>query len=171
VDGERAYARVRRGETITLAPRTVQIDRLDLLGWDPQQGRLELEVECSGGTYIRSLARDLGDALGCGGTLAQLRRTAALGFDLHQAIPLRRLEEGPPPPLLDPLEALSHLPRRPLTAAELAGWRCGRTLGAANGGATDQPVAVLTPDGNLAGIARADGQGGLRPRLVLDAAG
>lgn len=171
VKGERAYARVRRGESVELAPRTVHIHRLDLLGWDPNRGRLDLEVQCSSGTYIRSLARDLGEALGCGGALARLRRTGALGFHLHQAVPLERLEERPLPPLLDALECLAHLPRHPLTPTELTGWCCGRTLQVANGEPPEQPVAVVTPDGRLAGIARADGRGGLRPRLVFDAAG
>ncbi|MFN5162496.1 MAG: tRNA pseudouridine(55) synthase TruB, partial [Cyanobacteriota bacterium] len=80
VEGERAYARVRRGETLDLPPRPVTIHRLALLAWDPASGSLDLEVECSAGTYIRSLARDLGERLGCGGTLARLRRTGALGF-------------------------------------------------------------------------------------------
>ena len=120
VEGQRAYARVRGGETLDLAARPVRIEQLDLLGWDPGSGRLELAVTCSAGTYIRALARDLGEALGCGGCLAQLRRTAALGFDLRQAVSLEQLEAEAVPTLLDPLAALTHLPQQRLDPADLA---------------------------------------------------
>lgn len=171
VDGERAYVRARRGETIALVPRPVVIDSLELFGWDGDRGRLELEVRCSAGTYIRALARDLGEALGCGGALAQLRRTAALGFDLTQAVPLARLDQAPPPPLLDPLQALGALPRQLLEPGQLHSWRCGRTLEAQGALEGDQAVAIIGSDGILAGIALADGAGLLRPRLVFNAAG
>jgi len=171
VQGERAYVRARRGESLELVPRPVMIHSLDLLALDAASGRLELEVCCSAGTYIRSLARDLGAALGGGGTLASLRRTAALGFDLAQAVPLERLGSAPPPPLLDPLAALAHLPRHGLSDEELEGWRCGRPLACDRLWDSDQPVAVLSPDGNLAGIAQARSDGLLQPKLVFDAAG
>ena len=171
VDGRRAYARVRAGETLELTARPVVIHTLELLDWDPASGRLELEVGCSAGTYVRSLARDLGAALGCGGALARLRRTAALGFSLDQAIPLDRLATSPLPSLLDPLAVLVELPRQRLAPDQLASWRCGRSLPRTVEQLPEGAVAVLTPDGSLAGIARADGQGLLLPRLVFDAAG
>ncbi|MFM7513560.1 MAG: tRNA pseudouridine(55) synthase TruB [Cyanobium sp.] len=178
VDGVRAYARARRGESLELAARPVTIHRLALRAWDPATGQLELTVRCSAGTYIRSLARDLGTALGCGGSLARLRRTEALGFSLEQAVPLEALDAGresgaPPPQLLDSLVPLAHLPRHQLSTEDQAGWRCGRapllpdTLAEL---APDSPVVVLEPDGNLAGMARTAG-GVLQPKLVLDAAG
>jgi tRNA pseudouridine55 synthase len=170
VGGERAYARARRGESSELAPRPVTIERLTLLGWDAVSGRLELAVRCSAGTYIRALARDLGAAIGCGGLLARLRRTEALGFTLAQAMPLERLEAAPPV-LLNPLEVLGHLPRQRLTEGQLVLWRCGRSLEALEPHAQDQSLAMVGPDGILAGIARADGAGLLRPKLVFDAAG
>ncbi|MCP9928949.1 tRNA pseudouridine(55) synthase TruB [Cyanobium sp. CH-040] len=175
VDGQRAYQRVRQGETVALPPRPVHIHRLELLSWDPASGRLELEVTCSAGTYIRSLARDLGTLLGCGGTLASLRRTAALGFDLEQAVPLEALDRTPPPPLLEPLQALRHLPRQHLSPEQLSGWRCGRRLAAepvdASAFREGQAVVIVAPDGNLAGMARATADGQLQPKLVLEAAG
>jgi len=194
VAGERAYARARRGEAMQLPPRTVTIERLALIGWDGASGRLELEVRCSAGTYIRSLARDLGASLGCGGALASLRRTEALGFDLAAAVSLEQLDEAPPSPL-DPLAALGHLPRRRLDPEEIESWRCGRKLdagrlsaapsrpppadpeaalalaGEAAAGEAVGAVAVLGPDGQLAGIARLSPCGALQPRLVFDAAG
>jgi tRNA pseudouridine55 synthase len=75
------------------------------------------------------------------------------------------------PALLDPLAALAHLPRRQLNETELAGWRCGRALAAGQELAAEQPVAVLAPDGNLAGMARASGTGLLQPKLVFNATG
>ncbi len=178
VEGQRAYARVRRGESLEMAARPITIHTLELLGWDPASGQLELALRCSAGTYVRALARDLGAALGCGGTLARLRRTEALGFGLAQAVPLEALdaarEQGAPQPsLLDPLAPLAHLSRHRLSPEEQTGWRCGRSpkLPAALAAlAPDTPVVVLDPDGNLAGMARAT-EGVLQPKLVLDAAG
>ena len=146
VGGERAYVRARRGEAVELEPRPITIHRLELLGWDPAVARLELEVRCSAGTYIRSLARDLGELLGCGGALARLRRTETLGFDLSSAVDLDRLASTPPPPLLDPLAALSHLEWRRMLAEELPGWRCGRSLplrAAGQGFGTSAPTALI----------------------------
>jgi len=175
VDGQRAYARVRQGEQLELAPRCVEIHQLALLAWDASSGQLRLQVRCSAGTYIRALARDLGALLGCGGALASLRRIEALGFGLEQAVALEQLQSAPPPPLQDPLEALAHLPQHWLSEEQLAGWRCGRAF-TADPGLTpilpvDQAVVVRGPDGNLAGMARAVADGLLQPKLVLDAAG
>jgi tRNA pseudouridine55 synthase len=74
--GEAAYRRARRGETVVLEAREVRIDRLILLDYDPGTASITLEVHSGGGTYVRSLARDLGAALGCGGYLAALTRLA-----------------------------------------------------------------------------------------------
>jgi len=178
VNGQRAYQRVRRGETLELAPRRVVIERLELLGWDPASGQLELQVQCSAGTYIRALARDLGAALGVGGTLASLRRTAALGFTLAQAVPWQALDldalagGAPLPELLPPLAALTHLPLQALNdAAEQGDWRCGRRLQATQEWPPGQAVVITTPEGRWAGIASAREGGSLQPKLVLDAAG
>ncbi|MEB3235961.1 MAG: tRNA pseudouridine(55) synthase TruB [Cyanobacteriota bacterium] len=177
VNGQRAYKLARQGQTLTLAARPVQIQQLTLLAWDPDLGQLEVVVQCSAGTYIRSLARDLGAALGCGGTLARLRRTAALGFNLQQAVAWNALEPetlaagGPLPPLLDPLSALGHLPWQQLNLAEQGDWRCGRQVQAAQPWPTEQTVVITTTDGRWAGMATATPEGRLQPKLVLDAAG
>ncbi len=94
VGGKRLYELARKGLEVERAPRTVRIDRLDLLDWDGAAGRLTLDVACSKGTYIRSLAQDLGRDLGCGGTLAALRRTWAVGFGLEQCVTLEQLEQA-----------------------------------------------------------------------------
>jgi tRNA pseudouridine55 synthase len=171
VNGQRAYKLARAGESVELQARPVTLHRLELLHWDPELGRLDLEVACSAGTYIRSLARDLGEALGCGGCLAQLQRTEALGFSLEQSVNWEQLDALPPPALVDPLEALSHLQQHRLTAEALAGWRCGRLQACEPTWPIDSPVVVVGPDGNLAGMARVQASGQLQPRLVLDAAG
>ena len=171
VNGQRAYKLARAGESVELQARPVSVHRLELLHWDPELGRLELEVACSAGTYIRSLARDLGEALGCGGCLAQLQRTEALGFKLEQSVSWEQLEAVPPPALVDPLEALSHLQQHQLTTEALAGWRCGRLQACEPTWPIDAPVVVVGLDGNLAGMARVQASGQLQPRLVLDAAG
>lgn len=177
VDGVRAYARARRGETMALAARPVIIHHLTLLAVDPAQGQLQLEVHCSAGTYIRALARDLGAALGTGGALASLRRTAALGFDLDDAVPWEALDPqalaagAPLPGLRSPLAALSHLPQQQLGDGDHDGWRCGRQLQARQAWPQGTAVVITTPSGELAGMANASADGSLQPKLVLDAAG
>ena len=170
VDGERAHARARRGEVMDLPPRPVTLHRLDLLRWDAGSGQLHLEVHCSSGTYIRSLARDLGQALGCGGCLASLRRTQALGVHDHQASPLPDADrDDPPPEPLSPLLALGHLPQHQLSPSEQIDWRCGRRLEL--GAGPGEAVVVCNPDGSMAGIGLREAPNLLRPKVVFDAAG
>jgi tRNA pseudouridine55 synthase len=170
VQGQRAYALARQGQTVELAPRTVTLHRLDLLSWDADRGQLGLDIHCSAGTYVRSLARDLGETLGCGATLASLRRTSAMGFGLDQCLGLETLND-PLPSLLDPLSVLSHLPRHSLLDADLAGWRCGRTQQASEDWPPGAAVLIVDPDGKLAGLAEMGASAALQPRLVLDARG
>lgn len=98
VDGRRAYARARGGETFTLAPRTVTIERLDIASWEG--GRLRLLVVCSTGTYIRSLARDIGAALGSAAHLAGLRRLAVGALAVEDALTVERFRGTPPAELV-----------------------------------------------------------------------
>ena len=170
VNGERAHARARRGEVMELAPRPVTLHRLDLTHWDAASGQLGVEVHCSSGTYIRSLARDLGDAIGCGGCLASLRRTQALGFQEQQASPLPETDDTPPEPL-SPLVALSHLPHHHLDGQQQTDWRCGRRLELSTRGTEGEAVVVCNPDGSMAGIGHRDTAQLLRPKVVFDAAG
>lgn len=88
--GEAAYRRARRGEDVQLEPRPVSIYRLELTGYEPP--RLAVEVECSAGTYLRSLAHDLGQSLGTGGHLSSLCRTRSGPFLIEQAVALDDLE-------------------------------------------------------------------------------
>jgi tRNA pseudouridine55 synthase len=96
VDGKRAYARVRAGEQVELAARPVEVSRFDLLSARREDGlELDVMVECSSGTYVRALARDLGADLGVGGHLAALRRTRVGPFDLRVVTTLEKLAETP----------------------------------------------------------------------------
>lgn len=92
IQGQPAYKRTRAGEEITLEARPITITRLDILTWQPPH--LSLAIECSKGTYIRSLAYDLGEHLGCGASLAGLVRTRSGPFNLDQSITLDQLAEA-----------------------------------------------------------------------------
>lgn len=91
VDGRRAYKMARKGEVVELAPRRVRVDAIELLEYHWPVARLR--ITCGKGTYIRSIARDLGAVLGTGGHLASLRRTAVGRYDLSIAVDANRLEQ------------------------------------------------------------------------------
>jgi tRNA pseudouridine55 synthase len=92
IQGQKAYELARRGEDVELEPRTVHIFELKVVSYEPPD--LSVSVDCSAGTYIRSLAHELGEALEAGAHLAALRRTRAGPFSLRDAVPLPRLEVG-----------------------------------------------------------------------------
>ena len=90
--GQKLYELARAGIAVERKSRTVKIHRLELLDWQPPE--VTLEIECSKGTYIRSLANDLGEALGCGAYLKDLVRTRCGIFDIKDAVSLPQLEEA-----------------------------------------------------------------------------
>lgn len=92
IGGRKAYEMAREGEEVNLAPRKINVYSLEILEWDSPE--LVIDVFCSSGTYVRSLAADLGALLGCGAHLAGLRRTKSGRFTLRDAVPLRRLQES-----------------------------------------------------------------------------
>ncbi len=92
VQGRRAYDLARQGEEVELAPRKINVYHLEVLEWAPPE--VVVDVHCSSGTYVRSLANDLGAALGCGAYLVGLRRTKSGRFSLRDATPLRKLQEA-----------------------------------------------------------------------------
>jgi tRNA pseudouridine55 synthase len=112
-EGRPLYTYARKGQTIERPPRRVTIHELVLVDWLPPD-RLRLRVRCSKGTYIRSLASDLGQRLGVGAHLLELRRIASGPFRLEHSITLdelgARIADGRSFPVLSPLEALAHLP-------------------------------------------------------------
>jgi tRNA pseudouridine55 synthase len=92
VKGKKAYEMAREGEEVDLQPRKIQVYNLELLEWAPPEA--VIDVYCSSGTYVRSLAHDLGTNLGCGAYLVGLRRTKSGRFTLRDAVPLRKLREA-----------------------------------------------------------------------------
>lgn len=170
VDGRRAYARVRAGEEVALAARKVTVHRLDLGTVRPAgDGLLDLDVdvECSSGTYIRAIARDLGAALGVGGHLTALRRTAVGAFTLAEAVPLDRLAELPDPVTMPlPAAAARFFPRRDASPAEARVLRHGGPLAAVG---VDGPYAVFGPDGAVIAVVSERG-GRAKAEVVLSPA-
>ncbi len=92
VRGRRAYDMARRGEPVALPPRKINVYHLEVLEWAPPE--VVVDVHCSSGTYVRSLANDLGEVLGTGAYLVGLRRTKSGRFSLRDATPLRKLQES-----------------------------------------------------------------------------
>ncbi len=92
INGRRLYELARSGETVERKPVKVLIKRLDIEKIDPAEGTAAFTVECSKGTYIRTLCRDIGEKLGCGGTMESLIRTEASGFSIGQALTLAEIE-------------------------------------------------------------------------------
>jgi tRNA pseudouridine55 synthase len=92
VQGRKAYEMAREGEEVELAPRKITVHHLEVLEWAPPE--VVIDVHCSSGTYVRSLANDLGATLGCGAYLVGLRRTKSGRFSLREATPLRKLQEA-----------------------------------------------------------------------------
>ncbi len=122
VDGRKAYDLARQGEEVELAPRIINVYNLDLLEWAPPEA--VIDVYCSSGTYVRSLANDLGKELGCGAHLVGLRRTKSGRFTLRDAVPLRKLRDAFEAGnwyqyLIPAAEALSDWPSIELNADEL----------------------------------------------------
>ncbi|MFL6104769.1 MAG: tRNA pseudouridine(55) synthase TruB, partial [Actinomycetes bacterium] len=166
VAGERLYAKARRGEEVERAPRPIVVHALELLDLTPGERPLAtVDVVCSGGTYVRSLAADLGRALGTLAHLASLRRTAVGRFTEADAHTLEDLA-GPgrlAAVVLDPAAAMASTAIRALTPAEAAALATGRTLAPTGRG---DPVAAVGPDGRLVAVIQ-DSAGRARPKVVL----
>src|SRR5919112_239264 len=132
VDGERAYALVRAGRPVDLAARPVTIERFGIVAGPRPVGdccEVEVEVDCSSGTYVRALARDLGELLGVGGHLSALRRTRVGVFTLEQALTLEVLAALADPIQLPLPQAIAHtMPVRRLTPGEASELTFGRTI-------------------------------------------
>jgi tRNA pseudouridine55 synthase len=174
VTGRRAYDLARQGEEVTLRPRRVHIDRIDVL--DFAYPRLELEVRCGKGTYIRSLARDLGERLGCGALVETLRRTRVGPFEVGDAVALEA-DAATARSRLRPLsDAVYGLPWLTLEAADVARLRQGQgvrpaKISIAPAPAAGDEVAVFERNGTLAAVCVLDEGGRLRPVKVLPPGG
>jgi len=171
VDGQRSYARVRAGEAVVLAARPVTDARFDVTALDrPEPDLLDLEVlvECSSGTYVRALARDLGAALGTGGHLTALRRTRVGPFTLDQARTLEDLAVLADPVTLPLPDAVRiAMPVRDITDEQARELTFGRALDRVGITGT---YAVIAPDGTVSALLCEDADRA-RPVLVFTAAG
>jgi tRNA pseudouridine55 synthase len=171
VDGQRAYARVRAGESVELAARPVTVSRFDVTGFvrpEPELLDVEVFVECASGTYVRALARDLGAALGTGAHLTVLRRTRVGPFTLDQARTLDDLATLDDPVTLPLPEAVrAAMPVREITEDDARALTFGRALAVAGIAGT---YAAIAPDGTVSALLSEDA-GQARPVLVFTAAG
>ena len=171
IKGRRAYDLARAGQTVEIAPRLVKIDRIETI--DYSWPHLELEIDCSKGTYIRSIARDLGEALGCGGLVETLDRTRIGQFTKEQATDPRDLSrENIAAVIRPPLEAAAHLRRLLIDDDQIDAIRHGQTIALPDHiGPVDEGGTLLAlVDGNSRLVALAEPdfeQKRLQPRKVL----
>ena len=156
VGGRKLYDAARRGEMLRAEPRTVRVDRFDLVARNGVD--VDFVAVVSGGTYVRVLAADVGSALGCGAHLTRLRRTAIGSFAVEDAG-----TPDEPGDLLSVEQAVAHLPRLELEPEEARVARHGSILGPAG---IVGPYALFDQDGSLLGIYQDDGPKA-RPEVVL----
>ncbi len=157
VQGRHAYDMAREGEEVNLAPRIINVYSLELLEWDPPEA--VVDVHCSSGTYVRSLAHDMGEILGCGATLAGLRRTQSGRFTLKDAIPLRKLSEEFTEGtwfkyLIPAAEALSEWPALILSNEQVESIRHGHRI--SDEGKSGARVRGITEQGELVALLEFD---------------
>ena len=176
IQGRPAYKLARQGKPVELAPRPVEIFRIEIKRYEYPE--LVLEIDCGGGTYIRSLGRDLAQALGTGAVMSALVRTSIGGFHVAEAIdPSRLTRDNWHAFLQPPLRAVEYLPRVPLSAEEAVRLRNGQTIAAkAEGGgrkaeegvrgteygvrsAAAEEFAAVDPAGQLVGVVAMDAAG------------
>lgn len=166
VGGRRAYDLARAGEAVLPDPVEVTIGRIAVESIDGPLVRFTLT--CSSGTYVRAVARDVGDRLGVGAHLAELRRTAIGRFRVDGALPPDRLEEASAleAALISPLEAMGHLPAAEIDDAGVRRLRNGQAVPAPDGAGRDGDVIAVSSGGELVALARRDGDL-LRPSKVF----
>jgi tRNA pseudouridine55 synthase len=150
VQGQRLYDLARRGKTVIVPSRTVVIDQLTVQQWQPgNQPELTLDIDCGPGTYIRSIARDLGDRLGTGATLAHLTRTRSGGFESAHSLTLEivteRFDQGHLA-LAPPEAALDHLPAIALPSELANRWQQGQKFAPPESMASDRPYRITLAD-------------------------
>ncbi len=159
VNGQRLYDLARQGIEVERKSRQVTVFSIDVLSENEETGEYEIQVECSSGTYIRTLISDLGEALGCGAVMTDLRRTKANGFEIRNAVTLEQLEEavngGKISDLLIPVDrALEEYPVIKVSEAQAKRFRNGGELSLER---LRYPrmlgyFRVYDPDGNFIGI-------------------
>jgi tRNA pseudouridine55 synthase len=164
--GRRLHELAREGIVVERPARPVTIESLELVEWSTPE--LSIDVMCSKGTYIRALARDLGAALGCGGHLQALRRTAVGTFRIQQATPLAAIEDRPEiimSSLLPPEHAVASWPPVEVDDEQARALRNGRPISLA--GISGERARAHAPGGALLALLRRDGAA-WRPEKVFD---
>lgn len=159
VNGQRLYDLARQGMEVEREARQVTVFSIDVLSENEASGEYEIQVECSSGTYIRTLISDLGEALGCGAVMTELRRTKANGFEIEKTVALEQLEEavnnGTLSDIIIPVDrALEEYPVIRVTEAQARRFRNGGELSLER---LRYPrmlgyFRVYDPDGNFIGI-------------------
>lgn len=167
IDGERAYRRFRRGEDVTVPARQITVHAATLMHFDADTQTAVIDVACGPGTYIRSIARDLGETLGAGAYLTALRRTHVGAFDVADAATPEAIVHAAAGTLgwASPLAAIPALARRELNPEERRDIGHGRRIDAP--GSTGD--IALVADGALVAIGHGDGLA-IAPQLVLEPA-
>ncbi len=162
IGGRPAHRRARRGEYVRLPTQSIEVFDLHVVHRDGPE--VSFHTSVSSGTYIRALARDIGEVLGCGASLASLRRLSVGPWDVTDAVSLEDIEAGTvsPRPAAD---AVPHLPSRPLDASERLAVQHGRPL--ADTRVWDAPAVALLANETLVAIAEPAGEL-LKPRVVFE---
>ncbi len=181
VNGDRAYKKLFRNEEFELLPRSISIDKLILKEWDPIKGLIHVNIKCSPGTYIRSLARDLGSAIGSEGCLFYLERTQSSGFDQKKSIRIEDLikqGEDKNKFIIPILDTLKHLPGFIINNhTDKSYWQTGRKIKCIeslifhNKNQLTKTIKVIDDTNQLLGIGNLI-QGDtsyIQPKLVLNA--
>ncbi len=183
VNGERAYKKSFNNENFELAPRQVKIDELILMKWDKINGIIEIKIKCSAGTYIRSIARDLGKLLDSEGCLLKLKRISACGFDEQNSIKISDMEKEKAKKtttnlIIPTISALNHISTFILNQEEeINFWRTGRAikvdiniLNESKPFDYKKPIKIIDKRKTLLGIGFLNKeQTNINPKLVLNA--
>ena len=177
VNGKRAYKLARKGKEVKLQPKAVRVDRFELLAPTEKENEFTFEIECGSGTYIRALARDLGQVLGCGGLMSALERTRIGDFTCENGLRLTTDNEGGwlrttaeevAGALESPLAALPNVATRPCSDTETERVRLGRSIEYREESKSAE-IALLNPVGKVIALAAFDPKANtLQPRLVFD---
>lgn len=174
VGGKRLYKIARQGEVVQVPARMVEVYDLQILDWRPGDfPELDVVIACGPGTYIRAIARDLGDRLNTGATLAHLTRTQSSGFTLDQSITLEELETQVEQQTFTPISghvALSHLPESILSTSQVSSWFHGQPLSITGEALSGGAMRVSSPTGEFLGMGELEQTGlewVLAPKVVF----
>jgi tRNA pseudouridine55 synthase len=183
INGERAYKKSFKNENFELTPRKIKIDELTLMKWDQMNGIIQIKIQCSAGTYIRAIARDLGEILNSEGCLLKLKRISACGFDEQNSIKISDIEkeirkQNVSNFIIPTISALNHISTFVLTKEEQINfWQTGRAIKVDINYLNEstifdhrKPIKVIDKRKTLLGIGFFNQeQTNLNPKLVLNA--